>query len=56
VCVGGRGVSVRGLCIFVIRGGFVEYLSSTYVAQQSVAKIISMTLMNLVTPKAGAKH
>jgi hypothetical protein len=28
----------------------------TYVAQQSVTKIISVTSMNLVTPKVGAEH
>ncbi len=36
--------------------GFVEHLSQTLVAQQSVTKIISVTVLNLVTPKAGAKH
>jgi hypothetical protein len=41
---------------FMLRGGFVEHLSLTEVAQQSVTKIIHMTIMNLVTPKAGAKH
>ena len=39
-----------------VRGGFVEHLSVTKVAQQSVTKIISPTIMNLVTPKAGAKN
>ncbi len=38
------------------RGGFVEHLSPTEVAQQSVTKIISLTIINLVTPKARAKH
>jgi hypothetical protein len=38
------------------RGGFVEHLSMTYVAQQSVTKIIIVTIMNLVAPKAGARH
>ena len=38
------------------RGRFVEQLSLTSVAQQSVTKIISVKIMNLVTPKAGAKH
>jgi hypothetical protein len=38
------------------RGWFVEHLSATQVAQQSVTKTISVTIMNLVTPKAGAKH
>jgi hypothetical protein len=28
----------------------------TQVAQQSVTKIISPTIMNLITPKVGAKH
>ncbi len=38
------------------RGGFVKHLSLTWVAQQSVTKIISLTFISLVTPKAGAKH
>ncbi len=38
------------------RGGFVEHPSPTLVAQQSVTKMISISIMNLVTPKAGAKH
>ncbi len=38
------------------RGGFVECLSLTPAAQQSVTKIISLTFVNLVTPKAWAKH
>jgi hypothetical protein len=38
------------------RGGFIEHLSVTYVAQLIVTKSISLTIMNLVTPKAGAKH
>jgi hypothetical protein len=38
------------------RGGFVEHLSPTQVAQQSVTTIISMSNMNLVTPKAGTKR
>jgi hypothetical protein len=40
----------------VLRVGFVEHLSLTYVAQQSMTKIISVTMMHLVTPKDGAKH
>jgi hypothetical protein len=32
----------------------VKYQS--VIAQQSVTKIISVTIMNLVKPKAGAKH
>jgi hypothetical protein len=40
----------------ISRGGFVEHLSPTLVAQQSVTKIIFVTMMNLVTHKAGAKH
>jgi hypothetical protein len=36
------------------RGGFVEHLSPTKVAQQSVTKIIYLVLINLVTPKARA--
>jgi hypothetical protein len=35
---------------------FVEHLSLTKVAQQSVTKITYLILMNLVTPKARAKH
>ncbi len=38
------------------RGGFVEHLSLTKVAQQSVTKIISVMIMNVFTPKAGAKR
>ncbi len=38
------------------RGGFVEFLSCTQIAQQSVTKIISLEVVNLVTPKPGAKH
>ncbi len=37
-------------------GGLVEHLSPTEVAQQSVTQIMTMTIMNLVTPKAEAKH
>ncbi len=39
-----------------LRGEFVEHLSQTLVAQQSVTKIILLVLINLVTPKARAKH
>jgi hypothetical protein len=38
------------------RGGFVEHRGLTKVAQQSVTKIISLAIMNLVTPKAAPKH
>ncbi len=38
------------------RGGFVEHLCHTEVAQQSVTTIKSATIMNLVTSKAGAKN
>ncbi len=38
------------------RGGFVKQLGQTYAAQQGVTKIISLTFINLVTPKARAKH
>jgi hypothetical protein len=38
------------------RGGFVEHLILTLVAQQSVTTIISMIIMTLVAPNAGAKH
>jgi hypothetical protein len=34
---------------------FVKHLSRTWVAQQSVTKIISATIMNLVKPKAGVE-
>jgi hypothetical protein len=37
-------------------GGFVEHLSGTKVAQQSVTKIISLIFVNLATPKAQAKQ
>ncbi len=37
-------------------GGFVEHLSRTQIAQQSVTKFISLGIVNLVTPKAGAKR
>jgi hypothetical protein len=36
--------------------GFVEHLSRTRVTQQSVTKIISLTFISLVTPKARSKH
>jgi hypothetical protein len=36
-------------------GGFVERLSQTKVAQQSVTKNTAMIVLNLVTPKASAK-
>ncbi len=39
-----------------LRGGFVERLTLTLVAQQSVTQIISLAMMILVTPKAGAKQ
>jgi hypothetical protein len=39
-----------------LRGGFVEHLSPTKVAQQSVTRIISLTLVIVVTSKAGAMH
>ncbi len=38
------------------RGGFIEHLSLTYVAQLSETQIIPVAIMNLVTPKAGAKN
>ncbi len=37
-------------------GGFVEHLSKTCAAQQSVTKIIYLIFINLVTPKAAAKR
>jgi len=36
-------------------GQFVAHLSQAQLAQQSVTKIIEVTDMNLVTPKAAAK-
>jgi hypothetical protein len=36
------------------RGGFVEHPSLTYEAQQSATTLITLTAMNLVTPKAVA--
>jgi hypothetical protein len=38
------------------RVGFVEHLSWTQETEQSVNKIISVTSMNLVTPKVGGKY
>ncbi len=38
------------------RGGFVNHLSLTQVAEQSVIKMIHVAIVILVTPKAGAKH
>jgi hypothetical protein len=38
------------------KGGFVEHLSLTYVAQTNCDQIISLTFLNLVLPKAGAKN
>jgi hypothetical protein len=35
---------------------FVEHLSQTKVVQQYVTKVIPQTFLNLVTPKAEAKH
>ncbi len=40
----------------IFRGGVVEHVSPTYEAQQSVTQIKLATIMNLVTPKAAAKH
>ncbi len=36
--------------------GFVEHQTRTYVAQQSGTRFVAMTVMNLVTPEAIAKH
>ncbi len=36
-------------------GGGIEHLSLTLATQGSVTKIIPLTFVNLVTPKAGAK-
>ncbi len=38
------------------RDRFVEHPSLTYGAQQSVTRHIALTVMNLVTPKVGAKR
>jgi hypothetical protein len=38
------------------KGGFVEHLSQTQAAQQSVTRIISMYVLNSVTPYAADKH
>jgi hypothetical protein len=43
-------------CLLCLWGGFVEHLSKTYAPQQSVTKIIHLAIVNLVTPKAAAKH
>jgi hypothetical protein len=40
----------------MFRGRFIEHLSLTEVAQQSVTKIKPLTNLNLITPKVGAKH
>ena len=45
-----------GLDVYQPVGGFDGHLSTTLEAQQSVTKIIFLTSVNLVTPKAGAKH
>jgi len=37
-------------------GGIVEHLCTTEVPKQNVTKIISVTIMTLITPKAGAKQ
>ncbi len=37
------------------RDRFVEHLSPTYAAQHSVTRHIALMVMNLVTPKVGAK-
>ncbi len=39
-----------------LKGGFVEHLSLTLVAQQSVTKHISVTVVTLGETKAGSKH
>jgi hypothetical protein len=44
------------LDVLQTRGWFVECLSQTLGAQQSVTKFIAMTVKNLVSPKAAAKH
>ncbi len=47
----------KGILIyFMQRKRFVEHPNLTLVAQQSVTKIITLAVVNLVTPKAGAKH
>jgi hypothetical protein len=38
-----------------LSGGFVEHPSHTYAAQQSVTRFMTMTHMNLATPKGAAK-
>jgi hypothetical protein len=49
------------LCYFDVQqtgfwGGFVEHLSWSYVAWQSVTKVTTINTLNLVTPKASAKQ
>jgi hypothetical protein len=39
-----------------LRGQFVEHQSLTQVAQQSVTRIISMTFIIVITPKAGVRY
>jgi hypothetical protein len=41
---------------FVLYGQLVEHLKSDIQNEQSVTKIIIMTVIILVTPKAEAKH
>ncbi len=38
-----------------LRGRFADHLSLTQEVDQNVTKIISVTIMNLVTPKVEAK-
>jgi hypothetical protein len=38
------------------RGGFVEHLSQTSAAQQSVTKFMAIIFIKLVAPKGGAKQ
>jgi hypothetical protein len=39
-----------------MKGGFVESLRLTQIAQHCVTKIFFFTIMHIVAPKAGAKH
>jgi hypothetical protein len=50
-----RPKAAQGLKCHIFNS-LVEHVSQTEVAQQSVTKSISVTIVNLVTPKAGAKH
>jgi hypothetical protein len=57
LCIICLGIIVGRLWTFLlfVTSGFVEHLSVTLGAQQSVTKIISLAVANFATPKAGAR-